>query len=89
MITEALIGILDWLLEQLHGMLPEWSFDPWASSGGQSWDAFWRSMWQWNNFVPIDHMVLWMSTMISLFGVLLIWKFVKWILGVIRGSGTS
>ncbi len=42
-----------------------------------------------NNFIPFNHLIFIVNFMATLYIVFLTYKFAKWIIGVLRGSGTQ
>lgn len=46
-------------------------------------------MWQMNKFLPVDHMVGILTVFITFWGALLAYRLAKYLIGVVRGSGTQ
>lgn len=47
------------------------------------------TMWQMNKFVPVDHLVAALSVVLTFWGAVLAYRLAKYLIGVVRGSGTN
>jgi len=51
--------------------------------------SIFASMWQMNKYVPVDHLLAAMTLVGVFWGAVLAFRVGKWLIGVIRGSGTQ
>jgi len=54
-----------------------------------AFDYLLASMWQMNKFFPVDHLVAALSMVVVFWTAVLAFRGGKWLIGVIRGSGTQ
>jgi hypothetical protein len=104
MITCALLDMLTALLVGLYALLPDWSLDIGAVIGSTSADIpdlqytvtsgqdslTMMLVWlqKYNNFLPVAEVFLMISALAALVAVVLAYKGVRYIVAVVRGSGT-
>lgn len=105
MITCALLDMLTALLSSLYTILPDWSLDIGATSGAGGGNIvdlqytvtsgsdpltmilLW--MQKYNNFVPFDQLVIIVTTFAGFVTAVVAYKVIRFIIGVVRGAGTS
>lgn len=56
---------------------------------GSPLDSYWSSMWQLNKFIPVAELVAIMTIAASIWAGILLYKAIRYTIGVIRGSGTA
>ncbi len=105
MIIDGLIAILCTFLDWAFELLPNWSIDISTLGGVSGGDipAFGYIvtsthtplemvlvfMQTYNNFIPFNHLIFLVNFMATLYIAFLTYKFAKWLIGVLRGSGTN
>lgn len=105
MIVDGLIAMLCTFLDWAYDLLPDWDIDIATLGGvsGGNIPAFGNIITQnhtplqmvlvfmrtYNNFIPFNHLIFIVNFMATLYIVFLTYKFAKWIIGVLRGSGTQ
>ena len=65
---------------------------PWSSVNIRTeaiFDYILVSMWQMNKFMPVDHFVAALSLIVTFWAAVLAYRGGKWLIGVVRGSGTQ
>lgn len=105
MIADGFLGLITALINGLFSALPAWTLNPdqvMGTCGANILDnqdtvtsnqsalqmiVIWIQ--KYNTFVPFDQLVLVMTTVLTFYGVMLAYKAAKFIIGVIRGAGTS
>lgn len=105
MIVCALLDMLTALISALYNILPNWSLDIGATAGASGGDIpdiqytvtsgndplttllLW--MQKYNNFIPFDQLVIQITILSGLVTAIGGYKAIKYIIGVVRGAGTS
>jgi hypothetical protein len=62
---------------------------PQVGAQGSPFDYVLVSMWQMNKFLPVDHFFGALSMVVTFFLAVVAYKVAKYIIGVVRGAGTS
>lgn len=105
MICNGLLDALGWILDQIYAILPSWTIDIFqiqgqangsfndyvgTSIGGMSpFEAMLVYMRKLNWIIPFDQLVIIVNLFLATYAAILGFKAAKWIVGVIRGAGTS
>jgi hypothetical protein len=103
MITKGLLAIFAQILDWAYSLLPDWDMSK-IYGPAQHWEIYdgknhygessplqaiiWW-MHYYNDFIPFDQFLLIINLGFVLMSAILGYKLVKWIVGVIRGAGTS
>jgi hypothetical protein len=62
---------------------------PQVGSQFSVFDSVLVTMWQMNKFLPVDHLIGALSMVVTFFLAVVGFKLAKYIIGVVRGAGTS
>ena len=105
MITCALMDMITTLLSALYGILPDWSLDIGATAGASganipdlqytvtsTQDPLTAGLlWvqKYNSFFPFDQLVIIMGILATFISAVVGYKAIRFIVGVVRGAGTS
>ena len=99
MVTDLFLKLIIGLMQAFYDMLPAWEILPAKLFGGAgkydgdltgSPDAvgyLFGYAYQWNKFVPVDHLVAILSLLVTFGTCLLMYRAARWLIGVVRGAG--
>lgn len=60
-----------------------------ATSGLSGFETILVWAQRYNNFIPFDQLTLIISFAATFYAAMLVYRLVKWIIGILRGAGTS
>lgn len=104
MILDGFLSLITTLVNWVYAMLPAWTIDLHTIGGAAGTSLGWQGVQvgqlspfeamlafaaSYNDFVPVDQLLLITSLAVSFYAAFLAWRFGRWIIGVIRGAGTS
>jgi hypothetical protein len=87
MITSFFLLLISSFVSGFMKLLPL-NDSPYPQEVLDGWSLITEQAMSWNNIIPVFHMFSAFSLYVFAWSIVILWFMIRWLLGLIRGSGT-